>query len=38
RRVPVVDNHGVLVGILTVDDVIDLVAELLTDIAKLVAP
>ena len=38
RRIPVVDNHGVLVGILTVDDVIDLVAELLTDIAKLVAP
>ena len=38
RRIPVVDNQGVLVGILTVDDVIDLLAELLTDIAKLVAP
>jgi len=38
RRVPVIDGQGVLVGILTIDDVIDLLAELLTDIAKLVAP
>ena len=38
RRVPVIDGQGALVGILTIDDVIDLLAELLTDIAKLVAP
>ena len=38
RRIPVVDTQGVLVGILTVDDVIDLLAELLADIAKLVSP
>lgn len=36
RRVPVVDEEGVLVGILTVDDVLDVIAEMLTDIAKLV--
>jgi len=38
RRVPVVDKAGALAGILTVDDVLDLLAATLTDIAHLVRP
>jgi CBS domain-containing protein len=36
RRVPVVNVGDGLVGLLAVDDVIDLLADLLTDISKLV--
>lgn len=36
RRLPVVGGNGVLVGILTVDDLIDLVAEQLTDLVRLI--
>jgi CBS domain-containing protein len=36
RRLPVVAGNGTLVGILTVDDLIDLVAEQLTDLVKLI--
>jgi CBS domain-containing protein len=36
RRLPVVAGSGVLVGILTVDDLIDMVAEQLTDLVKLI--
>jgi CBS domain-containing protein len=37
RRVPVVDKQGGLVGILTVDDLVDLFAEVMSDIAGLVS-
>ena len=37
RRLPVVSDSGILVGILTVDDVIDLLAEQLSGVGKLVA-
>lgn len=36
RRVPVVDRDEALVGILTVDDIIDLLSELLAGLAHLV--
>ncbi len=37
RRVPVVEETGVLVGVLAVDDLVDLLAESLTDLSKLIA-
>lgn len=36
RRLPVVNSNGVLIGILTADDVLDLLTEQLTDIVRLV--
>ena len=36
RRLPVVDDAGALVGIVTVDDLLELMAEQLTDLVKLV--
>jgi len=36
RRIPVVDARDVLVGILSVDDLIDLFAEQLGDLARLI--
>jgi CBS domain-containing protein len=36
RRLPVVDKSGALVGIITADDLIELIAEQLQDIAKLI--
>jgi len=35
RRIPVVDPDGALVGILTVDDILDLLSEVLVDLAHL---
>ena len=35
RRVPVVDATGVLVGILTLDDLIELISEQLSDLVRL---
>ena len=37
RRMPVVDSAGVLVGILTLDDLLSLLAEEMTELAKLVS-
>jgi CBS domain-containing protein len=37
RRLPVVNDRGGLEGILTFDDVVELLSEELTDLAKLVA-
>lgn len=37
RRMPVVAENGTLVGILTVDDILDLLAEQLSAMARLVA-
>jgi CBS domain-containing protein len=37
RRVPVVDAEGRLTGIVTVDDLLEVLAEELTDIARIVA-
>jgi CBS domain-containing protein len=36
RRVPVIDADEALVGILTVDDIVDLLSEVLIDLAHLV--
>jgi len=36
RRVPVVDADEALVGILTIDDIVDLLSEVLIDLAHLV--
>jgi predicted transcriptional regulator len=37
RRMPVVDHEGGLVGILTLDDLLGLLAEEMTELAKLVS-
>jgi len=37
RRAPVVNSEGVLVGIVSVDDLVELLAEELSQLAKLVA-
>ena len=37
RRMPVVDGEGGLVGILTLDDLLSLLAEEMTELAKLVS-
>ena len=37
RRMPVVDGAGALVGILTLDDLLGLLAEEMTELAKLVS-
>jgi signal-transduction protein with cAMP-binding, CBS, and nucleotidyltransferase domain len=36
RRIPVVSDAGTLVGILAIDDLLELLAEELTDLAKLI--
>lgn len=36
RRLPVVDNRGSLIGILTLDDLLELLAEELLELSKLV--
>jgi len=36
RRAPVVDGNGVLVGIVSVDDMVELLAQELGDLAKLI--
>jgi CBS domain-containing protein len=37
RRMPVVDSAGGLVGIITLDDLLSLLAEEMTELAKLVS-
>lgn len=36
RRMPVINDRGALVGILTMDDAVELIAEALSDMAQLV--
>jgi CBS domain-containing protein len=36
RRLPVVDDNGALIGILTLDDLIELLADEMTALARLV--
>ncbi len=37
RRLPVVNGEGMLVGILTVDDLLDLLSETLNDLSRLIS-
>ena len=37
RRIPVVSTHGSLVGIVSVDDLIHLIAQEMIEIAKLIS-
>lgn len=37
RRIPVIDRDGLLVGIMTVDDIIEVMAEQLGDVVKLIS-
>ncbi len=37
RRVPIVDKDGRLIGIVTIDDLLEVLAEELTDIARIVS-
>jgi len=37
RRLPIVDAQGGLVGIITADDIVDLLAEEMTALAKMVS-
>jgi len=37
RRLPIVDNDGQLVGIVTIDDLLEVLAEELNELAKIVA-
>lgn len=37
RRVPVVDSHGALVGILTLDDLLEILAEEMNELARLIS-
>ena len=37
RRIPVVDAHGGLVGIVTLDDLVEILAEEMNELAKLIA-
>lgn len=36
RRLPVIDDNGALIGIITLDDLIDLIAEQLKNLAELI--
>ena len=36
RRLPIVDARGSLVGVLTVDDIVELLAATLSDVSKLI--
>lgn len=36
RRLPVVDQHGKLVGVLTLDDILELLCEEFTEIGKII--
>ena len=37
RRVPVIDENGALIGIVTLDDLLEIVAEEMNDMAKLIS-